>query len=137
MENLSVIMTKTVSIIVTNNRDEILVLKRSSDKKWYPHKWDIISGKLKNEEDPEEGFKRELKEETGIKSLEQVENKKPYIYKEKGRQWLVHPYRCKVKQEEVQLNNEHCDYQWVSLEKLLNLNLARPVKLELKPFYNC
>ena len=128
-------MTETVSIIVTDNYGKILLLKRSPHKKWYPEEWDIISGKLKNGESPKECFRRELFEETGINHYKLMENKKPYIYQEEKRQWLVHPYHCVVKQNVVQLDGEHNVYKWVALSKLSDLNITKPAKLELKTFY--
>ncbi|PIU01891.1 hypothetical protein COT68_00770 [bacterium (Candidatus Torokbacteria) CG09_land_8_20_14_0_10_42_11] len=112
-------MTKTVSIIITNHQDQILLLKRSPDKKWYPNKWDIISDKIKNGEDPVKCFERELWEEIGIKNYEKIENKPPYIYQEGKRKWLVHPYLCKVNNEKVKLNQEHCEYKWMDLREAL------------------
>ncbi len=129
-------MQKTVSIVVVNQNNQILLLKRAGNKQWYPGKWDIISGKLAECEDAANCFKRELFEETGIKNLEQIESGKPFVYQERGLKWLVHPYRCRIKQKDIKLNGEHCDYQWVSQDKLFALKLARPARVELKPFYH-
>ncbi len=136
MNNIPNYDKKTVSIVITNHKGQILLLKRALHKKWYPGKWDIISGKLKDNENPKDGFARELLEETGLSNLETVESKKPYAYKEKGQKWLVHPYRCKINTNSIKLNSEHCDYKWVKINQLKHLNLATPVIYELKPFYD-
>lgn len=128
-------ITKTVSIIITNSQGQILLLKRSPDKKWYPAKWDIISGKIKNGEDPEKCLKRELLEETGIENYEKMENKPPYVYQEGKNKWLIHPYYCNVNQNRIRLSAEHNAYKWIAPRKLSALNLARAAKFDLEIFY--
>jgi 8-oxo-dGTP pyrophosphatase MutT (NUDIX family) len=67
---------------------------------------------------------RELKEETGIKDAQIIENfehKYDYYYKLKGN--TIHKFvKClliKSKSKEIQLSYEHVDYEWLSFEEAL------------------
>ena len=129
-------MIKTVSIIVLNEKGKILALRRSENKKWYPKMWDIISGKFEKSESPDDCFKRELFEETGISIFRNIKKENPYIYKESGREWLVHPYCCQTGSEDVRLNSEHSDYKWMTISEILNEEHADPLRTELAVFYD-
>ncbi len=129
-------MIKTVSIVIINNEGKILALKRSALKKWYPAKWDIISGKFEENETPEECFKRELYEETGITEFILTEIKEPYIYSEAGLQWLVHSFLCKIDHNNIKLDAEHSEFKWMDIKELLESDHATPLKTELRVFFN-
>lgn len=129
-------MIKTVSIIVINEEGEILALRRSEDKRWYPKKWDIISGMFDGSESPDECFNREIFEEIGISIFKEVEKKPPYVYEEDGKEWLVYPYRCKIGIDKIRLNSEYCEYKWMTLEEILNSEHAKPLRTELVVFYD-
>lgn len=125
-------MIKTVSITVVDVTNRILVLKRSLDKNSYPGKWDILSGKLEKDETALECFYRELFEETAINAPSNIEAKKPYIFKEDDRQWLVHPFRCLIPSDvPVKLNGEHTEYCWMTKTELLALDHATPLPIDL------
>ena len=127
---------KTVSVIVRNEEGKILALKRSPDKKWYPNKWDIISGTFNETESSYECFCREILEEIGISTFELIEKRWPYIYEEKGQSWLVQPYRCTIGMETIRLNSEHSEYKWMTLQEILNSDHAAPLRTELAVFYD-
>ncbi|MBI5229277.1 NUDIX domain-containing protein [Candidatus Micrarchaeota archaeon] len=128
-------MIKTVSIVVINDEGKILALKRSPDKKWYPGKWDILSGKIEEGESPDECFKRELLEEAGITDYHDVETRPPYVYEEAGLKWLVYSFRCKTSQSDIKLDSEHSEFKWTTLEELINSEHATPLRTELHVFY--
>lgn len=129
-------MIQTVSIIVINEEGKILALKRSEGKKWYPKMWDIISGKLDESESPDECFNREVFEEIGVSTFIEVEKKTSYFYKEDGKEWLVHPYRCKVGLKDcICINHEHSEYKWMTLNEILTVEHATPLRTELAVFY--
>ena len=55
-----------VIIIVVNDRKQILLQKRSANKKYFPNKWALCSGLVISGESCEEAAVRELKEELGV-----------------------------------------------------------------------
>jgi len=81
-----------VAAILENQKDEILLIKRSSHME-YPDCWEDIGGRLNPSESPEEGLRREIFEETGIKDIEIV---KPLT--------MFHVFR----KNEEKAENENC-----------------------------
>lgn len=130
-------MLKTVSIVVINEEGKLLALKRSADRKWYPGKWDIVSGKIRDDETPEECFRREIFEELGISEFRYVKKiQMPYTYEEDGGEWLVHSFLCKIDHSDIKLNEEHSEYKWVGLPEFLSLDYAKPLLVELGVFFD-
>ena len=56
-----------VHTIIHNDKKEILIIKRAEHRSVYPNIWDIPGGTLEDGEDPIDGAKREILEETGLK----------------------------------------------------------------------
>lgn len=130
-------MIKAVSIVVVNEEGKLLALKRSADRKWYPGKWDIVSGKIREEETSDECFRREIFEELGISEFRYVKKiQSPYTYEEDGGEWLVHSFLCKIDHSDIKLNEEHSEYKWVGLPEFLSLDYAKPLLVELGVFFD-
>jgi len=129
-----------VAAILENQKDEILLIKRSSHME-YPDCWEDIGGRLNPSESPEEGLRREIFEETGIKDIEIV---KPltmfHVFRkneEKAENELIGiSYWCKTKTSKVKLSDEHTDYKWVEPEDALELvghpALKRYLKIQMQ-----
>ena len=58
----------SVSIILENMENEVLLLLRDSNSSIYPKHWTLVGGSLKNGETPEMAAHRALEEETGLKT---------------------------------------------------------------------
>jgi len=62
---------RTAHVWIINNKNELLLQKRSASKKTHPNCWDISgAGHIKAEESVIEGAIRELKEELGVEAEE-------------------------------------------------------------------
>ena len=59
-----------VEIIIFNKQNEILLSRRSANKKRNPLKWETTQGSVKSKEKSQEAAIRELKEELGISVTE-------------------------------------------------------------------
>ena len=57
---------RVVEIFTLNSKGEMLVTKRSPEKKPYPNMWEITGGAVVAGEDSLDAARRELREETGI-----------------------------------------------------------------------
>ncbi|MFA6064458.1 MAG: NUDIX domain-containing protein [archaeon] len=99
-------------------KGKCLAVKRSPTAKVYPNCWDFPGGKMEHGENPTEGLKREVLEETNL----QVKVIKPiFVHSEKN---LNHAYlivfECElIGSEEIKLSPEHTEYKWVKKEELL------------------
>ena len=128
-------IVNAVSVILINLDKKILALKRSGNKKWYPNKWDIVSGKIKSWESPDGCFQREVFEEIGVSDFQKVERGIPFLYEESGKKWLVHPYKCVIGTDSFKLNSEHSEFKWMTLKELPYSEHAKPLRKELSVFF--
>lgn len=129
-------MLENVSVIIENKEGKILILKRSSNEKWYPEKWCVVAEKIKEGETPDKCLERGLFEETQIKNYKEIEKKESYLFEDSNFKRIIYPYRCKIDNNNIKLNHEHSEYRWMTLDELLILDIAKPVKSHLKLFYN-
>ena len=56
-----------VVIFILNDKNQVLLQKRSSNKKYHPNKWALCTGHVEKIETEDEAAIREIKEEIGIK----------------------------------------------------------------------
>jgi ribose 1,5-bisphosphate isomerase len=104
-------------------RDQlILLLLRSNQVGTYQGKWGAVSGFLKENEDPYERAKIEIKEEIGLTSkyitlIRSGELLRVYD-QEKDNVWIVHPFLFSTLESAIRVNWENSQYQWVDPDKL-------------------
>ena len=117
---------------VIRKEEKFLILKRSPDVKTYPDCWEFPGGKLEEEEEPKEGLKREVREETGL----EVEIKKPkFVSSEKIKDHYAYYVLFKAEilgKEEIRLSKEHTEYKWATKEEILKLKLKKYLKAYLE-----
>jgi 8-oxo-dGTP diphosphatase len=95
--------------------DKVLLLKRAKDEKIFPGYWELPGGKLEYGENPEDGAKREAKEETGLT----VKVGMPYStfssifsYLEEEIYFVDIQFFCRAVDEKITLSPEHEEYFW-------------------------
>jgi dATP pyrophosphohydrolase len=101
-----------------NGTIEFLLLKRSPVQ-YYPNLWQMVSGKIKQEEKAFETALREIKEETGLTPLNLwvVPNVNSFYTSDSDTLNLVPVFASRVNNKsDVTLSNEHVDYKWLSPE---------------------
>ncbi|MBI2557736.1 NUDIX hydrolase [Candidatus Woesearchaeota archaeon] len=107
-----------VTAIVKHN-SKILILKKSP-KDWnYPGKWSFCSGYAKEFESAEENVLREIKEETGLSA--KIVKKGRLFQKDdnsNGKSWIIMPFLCRVKSQNVKLDCENVEFKWINRKDL-------------------
>jgi 8-oxo-dGTP diphosphatase len=121
------------ALIEKNGR--ILLIKRSSKEDVYSNEWDIPGGKLKFGENPVNGLKREVKEETGL----EVEVIKPldvwtFFKNNKKTQVIGITFFTKVVSGKVRLGKEHTDFKWIPPEEIDKYSIHEGIKKLVKNF---
>lgn len=98
----------------------ILILQRSNELNFYPGHWNGVSGFLDDKKSLNEKVKNEILEEVGIgeENIEKIELGKIFHqsapkYK---KTWIVHPILVRVKSNEIKLNWEAKNHQWIKIE---------------------
>jgi ADP-ribose pyrophosphatase YjhB (NUDIX family) len=110
--------------VVLNERgDKILLLLRGNMNKKEPNKFCLPGGHVDEGENVEVAAYRELKEETGIEATPMNSH---YMTSFKNADGSTSHYFCTYCSEDKMLmleNSEHFNYEWVSLDKIVNFDL--------------
>lgn len=112
-----------VRVLLTDKDGKILILKRSTNSKTNPGKWELPGGKVDQGESFDQALIREVYEETTLKiALDHVigvsEQNLPFIR-------AIHIIMTgKITEGELNLCSEHEGYAWVYFEDLDNYELA-------------
>jgi 8-oxo-dGTP diphosphatase len=112
-----------VRVLLTDQDGKILILKRSTDSKTNPGKWELPGGKVDQGESFDHALIREVYEETNLKiSLEHIvgaSEQNLHIIR------AVHIIMSgKIVEGELNLSSEHEGYAWVLIETLPDYELA-------------
>lgn len=108
------------AIIEKDNK--ILFLKRSEKYEHLNNAWDIPGGRINFGEDPKEGLKREIEEETGLqlKEIKQILDAST-VFKNEEKHIVRITYLCTVEEGNTNLSHEHTHMEWIPKEKIKEL----------------
>ena len=97
-----------------------LILKRSDAKDFAPNTWEIITGRIEEEESPIDGILREVSEETGLNTDIVMPIETGFFYRG-GKEFpmVFISYWCRYTGGEVNLSWEHDQFKWASIEEIL------------------
>lgn len=108
------------SIIYNRKLNRFLLIQRCNEDSVGANSWENAGGNIEYGETPEEGMKREIREETGITDISikrvayvtLVNAKNPY---------LIIAYLCETSTETVTLSNEHTAFVWADRDTCKNM----------------
>ena len=124
---INVKLIETHIIRKVEGKIEFLLLKRSENE-LYPNIWQMVTGKIRENEKAYETAIREIKEETSleINNLFVVPNVNPFYNSEENSMNLVPVFMTVVDQvTEIIISKEHIKYKWVN-KKEAKSKLAWP-----------
>lgn len=130
-------LVATGAIIENTKTGKIILLKRSEKKDFSPDIWEYPTGRMYQFETPEEGLRREILEETGLK-VEIVKLIGTYhIFR--GEQIAENElvgimYWCQTNNEQVKISEEHSDYLWVTAQEALQMVTKPSMQADIKAF---
>lgn len=123
---------RLISIFIINEKNELLVQKRSPNMKRFPNYFETVGGHVDPDEKYLESAKRELKEELGLNLELEKLGKKRITYS--GASKFVMFYLAKYDGSEVNNDvDEVSEYKFVSLEEIqeiLKQDLFLPVFID-------
>jgi 8-oxo-dGTP diphosphatase len=113
--------------------DKVLVLVRVKGDGFRPGEEDFPGGKIEFGEEPSEGLKREIMEESNL----DVEVMHPlscwsHLKEDKAWQLVGVTFYCKYKSGEVKLSSEHESFIWNTPENILKSNYPKWMKDDVK-----
>jgi 8-oxo-dGTP diphosphatase len=136
-KNIGKFLVAVGAIVENTNTGKILLLKRSEEKDFSGGIWEYITGRLNQFEEPEDGLRREIREESGI----EVEILKPIsIYhifrgeKSAENELVGIMYWCRTASEEIKLSEEHTDFKWIFAKEALEMMEKPGMKRDIEAF---
>ncbi len=118
------------AVTYSPEKDKFLLVKRSSLRKRFPNEWEFPSGFLE-EEAEREGALRELKEETGLIG-EVIKKGKPFEVETEMYHFRLHPVLVRVEFEDINLTEEHEEFEWVEIGGIEKYNTVPQLKENLE-----
>lgn len=111
----------TQRAVLFDQRGRTLLLQYDADHGW----WAFPGGRLREGESPEEGLRREVREETGL-SVEVVQPVLTRTFEWDGEPKLGIAYPCRLtdgsEPEAVELSDEHRAHRWVEPKAVAELD---------------
>ena len=145
-----------VGIVVLNNENKIFVGKRKDNP---VDKWQMPQGGVEKNEDYLSAMKRELYEETSIRSIKVLKKLDKYLeyelpinllgiiwkgeFRGQKQKWFI--TRFTGNENEININTEHAEFiewKWIEMDKIPNVivdfkkNVYKKILVELKKFLN-
>jgi len=128
-------MTRVVTCIIINDKDELLFLKRSNRVRTYKGLWGGIAGYIEENEEPLETALKEIKEESGlekadVKFLKQIKPVKfTDFYEGETYNWEIYPFLFKIiKKSKIDIDWEHTEYKWITPSEIENMETVPHLK---------
>ena len=115
----------SVVVVVIDDKNKILLIKRSKTDEWKPLHWSFPGGHVEKGEAPYKAARRELKEET------ELDGRIKYCGVRKAKSGKMFIYRCDDVKGDVKLNYEHCDHKWIEYKDLDDLENKTPYVKEI------
>jgi len=125
-----------VGAFIFNYKEELFLTK---SERW-GGKYVIPGGHIEYGETVENALKREMKEETNLDigeikflGFKELLNLEQDFYKD--RHMVSLNFKCKALNDEVILTNEAQEYVWISIDKVLSLDLYSTVREEIEKYF--
>jgi 8-oxo-dGTP diphosphatase len=113
------------AFIVGNKK--LLVLKRSNYTVQKPGIWELPGGRLELGENPFEGLKREVFEETNLKIKIGAPLSVRHFNRVDGQVITLIIFVCSPKTRKVKLSKEHTEFKWLEIKNAIGI---------IEKFYN-
>ena len=120
---------RTVSLIVFNEKGEVLIAKRHTNKTLDPNKWGpSVAGTVDEGEDCDLAVLRETEEEIGLKDIKPIFLKKYFYETERSRRFLsVYYIIINSKDSKLSLQaDEVAEVKWISIKDLTDWVAQHP-----------
>ena len=137
---------RVVSTAIIHKDGKYLILRRSPQKKVFPGRWTVPGGGLVVDDyiniqktTPDawyyaitDSLRREIKEETALEVNDLNYLLDLAFIRPDGIPVVTLSYYSDYKAGDVKLNEESCDYQWVTAEEVKNYDLIEGIKEEIE-----
>jgi len=136
-------MKQQIGVKAIIERDnKVLLIKRSRIYGDLSHSWDIPGGRINFGEDPIDGLKREIAEETGLnlKEVHQILDAST-VFQNEQKHIVRLTFLCSIEEGSINLSEEHTEIEWCPIatitqrqfkDKLLQKTIEKQYKKKRK-----
>ena len=128
-------MTQVVTVLLINEKEKLLILKRSNKVRTYKGLWGGVAGYVEENEKPYDTAIKEIKEEVGLEKddIEFIKQLDPIsftdFYEEKRYDWTIFPFLFKIKEKrKIKIDWEHSKYKWISPSQIQKFDTVPHLK---------
>ena len=124
-----------VAILIVNSKKQILLQKRSANKRFSPNKWGLCAGHVDSGENIDASALREVEEEIGLKlSLDDLKVlEKMEVKKRNVNSHIVRVYYAICNQENFKIQEEELsEVKWFNIDEVINMIKNNDDSLTLK-----
>lgn len=121
-------------IIIFNNNNKVLTIRRTKTAPSRPLYWDLPGGDLDFGEEPKKGIIRETKEETGLKIKNPVLLDVASGINDVKIFWVTICYYAKTNNTNIVLSYEHDKFKWVEPKELEKMKISPKNRKFVKKF---
>lgn len=114
------VVQKRIATAYLVNDERLLLMKRSDKVSTYPSQYGGVSGYIEKGEKPRETSAREIEEETGVTDAKFIKEGKEICVRSGSMLFLITPMIFSTRTEEVNLNWENAECEWIDFESLGN-----------------
>jgi 8-oxo-dGTP pyrophosphatase MutT (NUDIX family) len=114
-------MPNVVTVLLIDDEEKILILKRSDKVRTYKGMWGGVAGYVEEQEEPFQTALKEIKEEVCLENqdVELLKKLDPIsftdFYKRKRYDWKIFSFLFKIKEKnKIKIDWEHSEYKWIA-----------------------
>ncbi|MCK5300074.1 MAG: NUDIX hydrolase [Candidatus Aenigmarchaeota archaeon] len=124
----------SVDLIIVNDKNQVLLAKRTEEEMGFKNTWSIPGGGCENNETFEEALHREIQEELGCE-IKWRKYFKSFIMRFREESIVRAVYFYGKIEGDIKLNHELSEYKWFDLnDEILSLDFAFNQKDVIKDF---
>ena len=121
-----------IGVVILDNDDRIIMLKRNAQRRTSPNKWQTPSGFMKEGESAEEAVLREVWEETSLSGTIKKSGSVFEVVDDWAR-WIIVPFLISVKTDKVIIDSkEHSEFRWVKIDEISTFECVKGIDEDLK-----
>jgi 8-oxo-dGTP pyrophosphatase MutT (NUDIX family) len=129
-------MPKVVTCLLIDDKEKLLILKRSEMVKTYKGQWGGVAGYIEEGEKHIDTAYKELNEETSLnkKDVQLIKILEPFkftdFYMGEKYDWEIYVFVFKTKKtDKIHIDWEHIDFRWITPSEIYNYDTVPKFKV--------